>query len=239
MYERRDKMKYIYYVYMYLHPEYGHLYCGRCDNLDKRIYEHNNSEKDNIPRKYESLLKESIVMYVELQTVAQGVSLEAYCIDKFKPFLNIALKYKVDGKSPLNMDYPKWKIYRGNDSKYQECLYNVKRENEQLKSDNNLLIKNIKQLKYELKEVNNQLNYIKAHPIKNIPDEEINKICDELDEEENNKIINRTGRPQEISLDDIELIYRLRERGKSIREIARVLNRSIGSIHRYLNQEAS
>lgn len=61
-------------------------------------------------------------------------------------------------------------------------------------------------MKYELKEINNQLNYIRTHPIKNIPDEKINKICDKLDEEENNKIINRTGRPQEISSDDIELI---------------------------------
>lgn len=228
-----------YYVYQYLHPEYGHLYCGRTDNLDIRIYQHNNLEGDNISRKYKSLLKESIVMYIELQNKAQGVAVEAYCIDKFKPFLNIVLKYNTDMESPLNMDCPKWKIYHGNDSKYQECLYNVERENEQLKSDNDLLIKNIKQLKYELKEINNQLNYIRTHPIKNIPDEKINKICDKLDEEENNKIINRTGRPQEISSDDIELIYRLRERGKSIREIAKVLDRSIGSIHRYLNQEAS
>lgn len=106
-----------YYVYQYLHPEYGHLYCGRTENLEKRIYEHDNLKKDNIPRKYESLLKESAVMYIELKNKAQGIAVEAYLIDKYKPYLNKALKYSCDKDegSQLKMKLPRWKAY--NDDK--------------------------------------------------------------------------------------------------------------------------
>lgn len=120
-----------YYVYQYLHPEYGHLYCGRADNLDSRIYQHNNLSTDNIPREYEHLLKESIVMYVELQNKAQGIAVEAYCIDKFKPFINKSLKYD-DSGSLLEIKLPEWKVYDVKNSKYKENLHNIKKEREQL-----------------------------------------------------------------------------------------------------------
>ena len=117
-----------YYVYQYLHPEYGHLYCGRADNLDTRIYQHNNLENDNIPREYETLLKESVVMYVELQNKAQGVAVEAYCIDKFKPFINKALKYDTEEESVLEMKLPEWKIYNVEKSKKKLKLNSLEDE---------------------------------------------------------------------------------------------------------------
>lgn len=120
-----------YYVYQYLHPEYGHLYCGRADNLDSRIYQHNNLSSDNIPREYEHLLKESVIMYIELQNKAQGIAVEAYCIDKFKPFINKALKYD-DGGSLLEMKLPKWKMYDVENLNYKHHLHSIKKEKEQL-----------------------------------------------------------------------------------------------------------
>ena len=104
-------MKKGHYVYQYLHPEYGHLYCGRTENLDERIFRHNNMDTDNISREYENLLKESVVMYVELQNKAQEIAVEAYCIDRFKPFLNKAFKYDSD-EFILEMKLPKWKLYK-------------------------------------------------------------------------------------------------------------------------------
>lgn len=105
------KMERGHYVYQYLHPEYGHLYIGRTENLNQRIYTHDNSKDDNIPREYEHLLKESVVMYIELQNKAQEIAVEAYCIDKYKPFLNTSLKYDEDN-SILEMKLPKWKLYQ-------------------------------------------------------------------------------------------------------------------------------
>lgn len=99
----------VYYVYQYIHPEYGLLYFGRADNLAKRIYDHENSERDNIPRKYKSILKESAVMYMELKNKAQGIAVEAYLIDKYKPMLNTSLKYC--DESELEMTLPQWKQY--------------------------------------------------------------------------------------------------------------------------------
>ena len=121
-----------YYVYQYLHPEYGHLYCGRSDNLDRRIYEHNNLLTDNIPREYENLLKESVIMYIELQNKAQGIAVEASCIDKFKPFINKALKYDIADESMLEMKLPKWKIYNEKNSKCKQHLHNIEEENKKL-----------------------------------------------------------------------------------------------------------
>lgn len=99
------------YVYQYLHPEYGHLYCGRTNDLLRRIYEHNFLKTDNIPREYETILQESAVMYVELQTKAQEIAVEAYCIDKYKPVLNIALKQTESQDCTLEMKLPKWQKF--------------------------------------------------------------------------------------------------------------------------------
>lgn len=119
------------YVYQYLHPEYGHLYCGRTENLDKRIYEHNNSKNDNISRKYERVLKNSIVMYIELKNKAQEIAVEAYCIDKYKPYLNKMLKDNNDDNEDcmqLTMSLPEWKIYDKEKSKYKIQLQNQNNE---------------------------------------------------------------------------------------------------------------
>lgn len=117
------------YVYQYLHPEYGHLYCGRTNDLDKRIYEHNNLKTDNISREYEELLRESIVMYVELSNKAQEVAVEAYCIDKYKPYLNKMLKYDEDNGFILDMKLPKWHLYDPKKLKYKQqlCIANTEK----------------------------------------------------------------------------------------------------------------
>lgn len=221
-----------------MHPEYGCLYIGRAENLNDRLLCHSNYKDDNIDRKYENLLEESIIFYKELQNKAEGVCIEAYYINKFKPLLNKSLKYKGQDSS-IQMKSQPWKMFIGSDSKYKKSLYNLKNKNKQLEEINKSLISDIKETKYKLKEANNQLRYMKKHPVKNISDEKINRICSEIDKENKNKIINRKGRPKEISEDEIELMYRLRDRGKLIRAIAKAVDRSIGSVYAYLNPEVN
>lgn len=132
-----------YYVYQYLHPEYGHLYCGRTENLDKRIYDHNHSLNDNISREYEHILNESVVVYVELQNKSQEIAVEAYCIDKFKPFLNKSLKYDTK-ESLLEMKLPKWQIYNPEKSKKNARLNELQMELNTIEDD-------ISNIEYEIK----------------------------------------------------------------------------------------
>ena len=159
------------YVYQYLHPEYGHLYCGRTCNLDKRIHDHNNCKDDNIPRKYKKLLEESIIMYIELKNKAQEIAVEAYCIDKFKPFLNKSLKYDSE-ESSIEMKLPKWKIYNPKNLKYKQQLHIVEKEKEQLIEDISVIESDIKtqkdnlfKKKFELSKINYE---VKAQNIINI-----------------------------------------------------------------------
>lgn len=154
-----------YYVYQYLHPEYGHLYCGRTSDLDRRIYAHNNLETDNIPRKYEKLLRESVIMFVELKNKAQGVAVEAYCIDRFKPFLNISLKYNDEDTDfsdfQIKMQLPKWKMYDEKTSTYKNCLMDINKENNELIKAIDLAKKDINQNKKILENKNFELRKIK------------------------------------------------------------------------------
>lgn len=151
------------YVYQYLHPEYGHLYCGRTSNLDKRIYEHNNCTSDNISREYEELLKESIVMYIELGNKAQEIAAEAYCIDKYKPFLNKSLKYD-NGNFMLEMKLPKWKMYEPQKIKHKQQLLSIKKEELKINEDilnmeNSIKIKkdNLNKMKFELSKIDYEI----------------------------------------------------------------------------------
>ena len=141
------------YVYQYLHPEYGHLYCGRTCNLDKRIYDHNNCKDDNIPREYKRLLEESIIMYVKLQNKAQEIAVEAYCIDKFKPFLNKSLKYDSE-ESVIEMKLPKWKIYNPENLKYKQQLNTVEKEKRKLIEDISVIENDIKIKRDKLSKMN-------------------------------------------------------------------------------------
>lgn len=151
------------YVYQYLHPEYGHLYCGRTSNLDKRIYEHNNCKNDNISRKYKELLRESIVMYIELQNKAQEISVEAYCIDKYKPYLNKSLKYNNED-CMLEMKLPKWNVYNPQKLKYKQDLFTVKEKQTQIIEDisnieNDIKLKkdHLNKIKFDLQKINYEI----------------------------------------------------------------------------------
>lgn len=144
------------YVYQYLHPEYGHLYCGRTGNLDKRIYEHNNSDTDNIPREYKNLLNESIIVYVELENKAQEIAVEAFCIDKFNPFLNKSLNYN-NKASILEMKLPKWKLYSIKKSKKKLQLNDLEKEIKILEENINTTKNKIKLKKEDLEDEKNHL----------------------------------------------------------------------------------
>lgn len=142
------------YVYQYLHPIYGHLYCGRTCNLHKRIYEHNNCKNDNIPNEYKSLLRESVIMYIELSNKAQEIAVEAYCIDKFKPFLNKALNYSNDEcceESIIDMKLPQWKIYTLEELNCGYVLYTSIEEQEKLSEEQGKLSKDIAEMKNSIK----------------------------------------------------------------------------------------
>lgn len=97
------------YVYRYMHPDYPWLYVGKTNNLKERIATHDSANADNISREYEPLLKESVVLYIELANSLQSTYIEKMLIDKYKPFLN--KMDKVEEESPIEFTLPKWKKY--------------------------------------------------------------------------------------------------------------------------------
>lgn len=98
------------YVYRYMHPDYPWLYVGKTDaNLATRIKTHDTCKDDNISREHLLLLKESVVLYIELQNSVQSTYVEKMLIDKYKPLLN--KMDKVDGDCPIEFVLPKWKKF--------------------------------------------------------------------------------------------------------------------------------
>lgn len=98
------------YVYRYMHPDYPWLYVGKTDaSLETRIRTHDTDKNDNISREYLPLLKESVVLYIELQNSLQTTYIEKLLIDKYKPTLNKA--DKVEAECPIDFSIPKWKKY--------------------------------------------------------------------------------------------------------------------------------
>lgn len=98
-----------YYVYRYIHPEYPWLYVGKTKSLENRIKTHDFGKTDNIERKYENLLLESSVYYLELENSTQMSIVELYLIDKYSPHLN--KKDKHMSKSKMKLTIPRWKKY--------------------------------------------------------------------------------------------------------------------------------
>lgn len=98
------------YVYRYMHPDYPWLYVGKTDtSLETRIRTHDTDKNDNISREYLPLLKESIVLYIELQNSLQTTYIEKLLIDKYKPTLNKA--DKIETECPIEFSIPKWRKY--------------------------------------------------------------------------------------------------------------------------------
>lgn len=100
------------FVYRYAHPDNPWLYVGRTDDLKSRVLCHDTNSTDNIDRKYEQMLRESTVYYIELDSKAQSVYVESFLIDKYQPLLNKQGTYDKSCYScPIDMILPKWKKY--------------------------------------------------------------------------------------------------------------------------------
>lgn len=100
------------FVYRYAHPDNPWLYVGRTDDLKSRVLCHDTNSTDNIDRKYEQMLRESTVYYIELDSKAQSVYVESFLIDKYQPLLNKQGIYDKSRYScPIDMILPKWKKY--------------------------------------------------------------------------------------------------------------------------------
>lgn len=103
-----------YYIYRYVHPDYPWLYVGQTIDIEKRIKSHDSNSGDNISRKYENLLKESKVLYFEVNGKNQMDYVESFLIDRHKPYLNKKDKF-VDRECTVEMKLPTWQIYRDRD----------------------------------------------------------------------------------------------------------------------------
>jgi excinuclease UvrABC nuclease subunit len=91
-----------------MHPDYPYLYIGQTTNLQKRIETHDSSPNDNIDRKFQDALKESFVLFFEVDNKTQADYVEKYLIDKYNPTLNIKDKNDNSCSFALN-NLPKWK----------------------------------------------------------------------------------------------------------------------------------
>lgn len=121
------------YVYRYMHPDYPWLYVGKTDtSLETRIKTHDTDKNDNISREYLPLLKESVVLYIELQNSLQTTYIEKLLIDKYKPTLNKA--DKVEEECPIDFSIPKWKKYIRKSDVLDVSLFNQLKERLDIKN---------------------------------------------------------------------------------------------------------
>lgn len=151
----------MYYVYRYIHPEYPWLYVGKTKNLKQRIKDHDTSNSDNIDRKYETLLKESSVYYIELENSAQMSMVELFLIDKYKPFLNKKDKYK--NKSFFEIELPKWKRYIRRFDAEEYISYSRGKEKKELQNiliQEDAIVEKIKKAEIEIAKKEDILNSI-------------------------------------------------------------------------------
>lgn len=116
-----------YYIYRYMHPDYAWLYVGQTVDIKGRIKSHDNSNTDNIDRKYEDLLKEATVLYFECNSKNQMNYIESYLIDKHKPFLNKAGKDK-EVSCETEMKLPDWIVYRQGIKDFSQKLCHISEE---------------------------------------------------------------------------------------------------------------
>lgn len=80
--------KYYFYVYMYIHPEYGCIYIGQTKNLDQRYKQHYSNGDRFLKKEYVQLMREADVWYLVLESKRECYYLEEYLIKLFRPFLN-------------------------------------------------------------------------------------------------------------------------------------------------------
>lgn len=171
------------------------------------------------------------IEYFYVNTRTDAECLEAHYIEFYKTY-----NYYNTSKSnwgicsflPVGIQ---WNLYKEDTS----ILTKLKDKNSILLDENNELKNKIKSLEYVIKEKDNQLAFAKQSNVSVVKDSEVDKLCNEIKESENNKICKKRGRPKTISDRDIELMYKLKERGNSMRQITKTLDVSLGTVHRYLN----
>jgi hypothetical protein len=194
--------------------------------LQKRIREHKNDDwyKD----------KNWKIEYIQVNTRTDAEYLESHFIEKYKTY-NYYNQAKAHwGISDFIKDDFEWKLYTEDLSEF-ECLKNY---NKKLCNENNKLSLDIKKLEYELKDAKNQINYLEQNKNTDITQDEIDDANNELSLLKIEKDSHKVGRPSSITPHDIDLMFTLRKDGASMREIAKILKISVGSVHRFLNNLA-
>ena len=223
------------YVYRYtdledLLTKYVGIVYGETRTLQQRLNEHKNNDAWCKNKNWR-------IEYFYVNTRTDAECLEAHFIALYKTYNyynTLKKEWGICSFLPIGIQ---WNIYSEDFSEMDK----LKTENKTLKETNNYLLKKVKQLKYDLKEQNRQLKYARKNMQYNIDDKKVDEICNKIEEEneDRKKDCKKKGHPFTISDNDVELIFKLRDRGKSIREIARSVDISVGSVHRYLNMFAS
>ena len=174
-----------YYIYRYVHPDYPWLYVGQTIDIEKRIKSHDSNNGDNISRKYESLLKESRVLFFEVGGKNQMDYIESFLIDKYKPYLNKKDKF-VDRECTVEMKLPTWQIYRDRDSSLEsstkdflKILKRVEKAQEEIEAKKRVisnLEKEVEVKNEQLKDAESKLNALTSivpsalHPAEDLKD---------------------------------------------------------------------
>lgn len=91
------------YVYKYVYNNET-IYVGKSDySLSNRLNCHQNEEK------FKPYLKEVKIFYAEMLNPAMSTIYETYLINKYKPTLNVSMKYA--GKLSIEIPEPDWELW--------------------------------------------------------------------------------------------------------------------------------
>lgn len=91
-------------IYKYVYHD-DIIYIGKSDsNLISRIQSH---EKES---KFQPYLKDALIYYFDCNNPAETMIFETVLINKYKPILNVAMKY--DDTREYNIEEPKWELYQ-------------------------------------------------------------------------------------------------------------------------------
>lgn len=92
-----------YYIYKYVYNN-DIIYIGKSDSsIINRINCHSREEK------FQPYLNSCKIFYFECKNNAETTIMECYLINKYKPILNVSMKYSDD--LSINITEPKWLIY--------------------------------------------------------------------------------------------------------------------------------
>lgn len=112
----------MYYVYKFINYENEIIYCGRTNNIDRRMTKEHFTKTGHLPEECYSQVKE--IWYAKLESKAMMKIYEMYYINKWQPYYNQKDKY--DKCNLVNLPELEWTRYKTDEEYYIENTEKLK-----------------------------------------------------------------------------------------------------------------